>query len=70
MGQAMPSLANISWDRLEREDSVTYPCLGPEEKGQEIVFGDVFPTSRAAPGWSRPACAIPPRCRTTTSPSC
>jgi formate dehydrogenase major subunit len=44
MGQAMPSLANISWDRLEREDSVTYPCLGPEEKGQEIVFGDAFPT--------------------------
>jgi formate dehydrogenase major subunit len=44
MALAMPSLANITWERLEREDSVTYPCLGPEEKGQEIVFGDVFPT--------------------------
>src|SRR3954464_15532856 len=25
MTKAMPSLANITWERLEREDSVTYP---------------------------------------------
>jgi formate dehydrogenase major subunit len=45
MTVAMPSLANITWDRLEREDSVTYPCPGPDSPGQEIVFGDGFPTA-------------------------
>ena len=27
MKEAMPSLNNISWERLEKESSVTYPCL-------------------------------------------
>jgi formate dehydrogenase major subunit len=44
MALAMPSLDHIIWDRLLREDSVTYPCLGPDQPGEEIVFGDVFPT--------------------------
>lgn len=44
MALAMPSLANIGWDRLARENSVTYPCPGPGVPGQEIVFGDRFPT--------------------------
>jgi formate dehydrogenase major subunit len=26
MRRAMPSIAGISWERLEREDAVTYPC--------------------------------------------
>ena len=41
----MPSLANITWERVEKENSVTYPCLAPEEPGEEIIFGDGFPTS-------------------------
>jgi formate dehydrogenase major subunit len=45
MAQATPSLANITWDRLEREDSVTYPCAAPDAPGDEIVFGDAFPTA-------------------------
>ncbi len=44
MTRIMPSLANITWDRLEREDSVTYPCDGPDSPGAEIVFAEVFPT--------------------------
>jgi formate dehydrogenase major subunit len=44
MAQAMPSLANITWDRLLRENSVTYPCAAPDAPGQEIVFHDHFPT--------------------------
>ena len=44
MSAAMPSLQNISWDRLDREGSVTYPCNSPNSKGEEIVFGDSFPT--------------------------
>ena len=44
MAQVMPSLKNITWERLEREDSVTYPCDSPEVPGNEILFGDGFPT--------------------------
>jgi formate dehydrogenase major subunit len=45
MAEAMPSLANITWERLEREGSVTYPCPAPDAPGEEIVFGDGFPTA-------------------------
>ncbi|WP_376963635.1 formate dehydrogenase subunit alpha [Azospirillum sp. A26] len=41
---AMPSLANISWERVEREGSVTYPVDGPDQPGHDIVFGNGFPT--------------------------
>jgi formate dehydrogenase major subunit len=44
MTEAMPSLANITWERLERESSVTYPCPAPDQPGEDIVFGDGFPT--------------------------
>ena len=44
MAQIMPSLKNISWERLEQEDSVTYPSLSPDKPGEEIVFGDGCPT--------------------------
>jgi len=40
----MPSLNNITWDRLMNENSVTYPCKSPNEPGEEIVFADKFPT--------------------------
>ncbi len=39
----MRSLENITWDRLSRENAVTYPSLSPEDPGQPIVFGDGFP---------------------------
>ncbi|MDH3282715.1 MAG: molybdopterin-dependent oxidoreductase, partial [Gammaproteobacteria bacterium] len=45
MASVMPSLDNISWERLDAESSVTYPCDGPDEAGHEIVFGDGFPTA-------------------------
>jgi formate dehydrogenase major subunit len=41
----MPSLAGIPWERLIREDSVTYPAPGPAEPGQSILFTDGFPTA-------------------------
>ena len=44
MAQIMPSLNNISWERVDREDSVTYPSSAPDEPGHEIVFSDGFPT--------------------------
>jgi len=39
----MNSLNNITWDRLQVEDAVTYPSLSPTDPGQPIVFGDGFP---------------------------
>ena len=46
MSEAMPSLNNITWDRLDKEGSVTYPCKSPDSKGEEIVFGDSFSNIR------------------------
>ncbi len=43
MAKTMPSLNNITWERLEKENSVTYPCKSPTAKGEEVVFGDKFP---------------------------
>jgi formate dehydrogenase major subunit len=59
MKTVMPSLDNISWERLERESAVTYPCDAPDRPGNDIVFGDGFPTSN---GRARlvPASIIPP----------
>ncbi|MBT0957295.1 formate dehydrogenase subunit alpha [Alphaproteobacteria bacterium KMM 3653] len=43
MQRSMASMDNISWERLEREDVVTYPSLSESDPGQAIVFGDGFP---------------------------
>ncbi len=39
----MHSLDNITWERLETVNAVTYPSLSPTDPGQAIVFGDGFP---------------------------
>ncbi len=59
MTQAMPSLTNITWDRLMAESSVTYPCPAPDHPGEEIVFGEGFPTPTGR-GKLVPAAIIPP----------
>ncbi len=59
MKLAMPSLDNITWERLEREDSVTYPCDAEDRPGNEIVFGDGFPTASGR-GRLVAAAIIPP----------
>ena len=59
MTKLMPSLANITWDRLERENAVTYPSLSPEDPGQPIVFGDGFPRADGRAKFT-PASVIPP----------
>jgi formate dehydrogenase major subunit len=45
MGTFMPSLNNITWERLEREDAVTYPCETADGPGSEIIFANGFPTT-------------------------
>ncbi len=43
MASMMPSLENISWNRIENENAVTYPASAPDKPGVDIVFGDGFP---------------------------
>src|SRR3984957_1358014 len=43
MASQMPALANISWERVDREDAVTYPTDGPDEPGHDVVFDKGFP---------------------------
>ncbi|WP_299143562.1 formate dehydrogenase subunit alpha [uncultured Tateyamaria sp.] len=55
----MRSLNNITWERLEGQNAVTYPSLSPEDPGQPIVFGDGFPRPDGRARFT-PAAVIPP----------
>src|SRR5690625_15239 len=59
MKKTMPSLDNITWERLENENSVMYPSLSPEDPGQPIVFGDAFPREGGRAKFT-PAEIVPP----------
>jgi formate dehydrogenase major subunit len=43
MRHTMPSIGGITWERLEREHSVTYPCTNEGDPGQSVVFTETFP---------------------------
>ena len=43
MASMMPALANITWDRVDREYAVTYPTDGADQPGRDVVFDDGFP---------------------------
>jgi formate dehydrogenase major subunit len=58
MRRTMPSIAGITWDRLEREHAVTYPCETEGDPGQRVVFTDDFPTADGK-GRFVPAAIIP-----------
>ena len=44
MRRLMPSIAGLTWERLDREGAVTYPCEHEGDAGQRVVFTDHFPT--------------------------
>jgi len=44
MRTCMDSIAGITWERLERESSVTYPCVKEGDPGDPVVFIENFPT--------------------------
>ncbi len=44
MRKAMPSIAGISWQRLQQQESVTYPCVTENDPGQPVIFREDFPT--------------------------
>jgi len=58
MRRTMPSIAGITWDRLEREHAVTYPCEHEGDPGQRVVFTEDFPTANGK-GRFVPASIIP-----------
>ena len=45
MTRCMPTIAGITWERLEQEHSVTYPCNTQDDPGQPVIFTEDFPTS-------------------------
>ncbi len=45
MRRGMDSIAGITWERLEREHSVTYPCPEEDDPGQPVIFTEQFPTA-------------------------
>ncbi|MAO54618.1 MAG: formate dehydrogenase subunit alpha [Rhodospirillaceae bacterium] len=59
MKKVMHSLDNITWERLEAEDSIIYPCKSEDSRGENIIFGEGFPT---ASGRAKlvPAQLVPP----------
>src|SRR5205823_13566240 len=59
MTQVMPSLQNITWERLVREGAVTYPVDGPDVPGNEIIFTTGYPTESGR-GKIVPARVVPP----------
>jgi formate dehydrogenase major subunit len=59
MTQVMPSLNNITWERLVREGAVTYPVDGPNQPGNEIIFTTGYPTESGR-GKIVPARVLPP----------
>jgi formate dehydrogenase major subunit len=43
MRHTMPSIGGITWERLDREHAVTYPCMHEGDPGQSVVFDHDFP---------------------------
>jgi len=58
MRHAMNSIGGISWERLEAQSSVTYPCPTEDDPGHPVVFIDKFPTKDGR-GKFMPADLIP-----------
>ena len=43
MRHTMPSIAGITWARLQAEGAVTYPCRHEGDAGEPVVFVESFP---------------------------
>lgn len=59
MQQGMASLNHISWERLQAEQSVTYPCPADDQPGLDVVYSDAFPTNNGKARFS-PTRPLPP----------
>ena len=63
MAACMPSFGSITWQRLQDEDSITYP-VDDDGVSQEIMFREGFPTATGRENSFRPTSYRPTRCRT------
>ncbi|HEX6363035.1 MAG TPA: molybdopterin dinucleotide binding domain-containing protein, partial [Albitalea sp.] len=65
MRSLMPSIAGVSWARLEADEPVIYPCADERDPGQRVMFADSFPLpggkARLAPARTTPADELPDR---------
>ena len=63
LAKTMPSFNNITWERVVREGSVTYPVDGPDVPGNDIIFTTGYPTTngrgKIVPAHIRPPDEIP-----------
>ena len=63
MRRAMPSIAGITWERLESESAVTYPCRREGDPGEAVIFTERFPRdggrARLVPAAFRSADELP-----------
>jgi formate dehydrogenase major subunit len=63
MRQLMPSIAGLSWERLQSERAVTYPVADEQDPGQPVVFTEGYPTpsgrARLVPAALRPPAEQP-----------
>jgi formate dehydrogenase major subunit len=74
MRSVMPSIAGITWQRLQREDAVTYPCTHESDPGEPWSSPTTSPAPRAArascrPTSSRPTSGPMPSTRWCSSPA-
>ena len=44
MRQGMDSIKGMTWERLEEQHSITYPCEDENDPGQSVIFTEDFPT--------------------------
>jgi formate dehydrogenase major subunit len=57
--KAVPNMAGITWDRLENDGAVVYPCLEEGDPGDWIIFTEDFPRESGR-GKFVPADIVPP----------
>lgn len=44
MRKGMDSIKGMTWERLEEQHSITYPCEEENDPGQSVIFTEDFPT--------------------------
>jgi formate dehydrogenase major subunit len=63
MRSLMPSIAGLTWPRLEADEPLIYPCADENDPGQRVMFATRFPLpggkARLVPVQPRPADELP-----------
>ncbi|PCJ31213.1 MAG: formate dehydrogenase subunit alpha [Gammaproteobacteria bacterium] len=40
--KAVPTMAGMTWERLEKEGAIVYPCLNEGDAGEDVIFTEKF----------------------------